>query len=60
MQLHVQSGAVITGRCPIYHDIIHGTAMTGAELTPDFKLTTDTPHPAPTGEVWAINGEDFV
>ena len=38
-------------RGPIYHDIIHGIAMTGAELRSDFTLTTDTANLVLTGEL---------
>ena len=37
-----------------YHDIIYDTAMTAAELKSDFKLTTDTPYPALTDELWSV------
>ena len=46
-------------RGPIYHDIIYGTAMTGAELKSDFKFTTDSPYLALTGELWGVYCEDF-
>ena len=44
----VQSSAVI--KRSNYHDIIHGTGRTAAELKSDFKLT---------GELWGVYCEDF-
>ena len=38
-------------RSPIYHDIAIGIAMRAVERKSDFKLTTDTPYLALTGEL---------
>ena len=36
-----------------------GTVMTVAERRMDFKLTTDTPYIAPTGELWGVYCKDI-
>ena len=45
-------------RGPIDHDIIYSTVVT-AEFKSDFKLTTDTPYLALTGELWGVYCEDL-
>ena len=46
-------------RTLIYHEITQGTAMTATNCKPDFKLTTDTPYLALTGELWAVYYDIF-
>ena len=46
-------------RGPIYHNITHDTAIKVAESVLDFRITTDTPYFALTGELWGIYCEDF-
>ena len=45
-------------RGPIFHDITYGTAKTVAECELDFRITTDTPYLALTGELWSVFCED--
>ena len=42
-----------------YHDNIHVTGLTAAELKSNFELTTYTPYLALTGELWGVCCEDF-
>ena len=46
-------------RSPIYHDIVISIAMRTVERKSDFKLTTDTPYLALTGELWAVHCEEL-
>ena len=46
-------------RGPIYHDITIDIAMAAAERKSHFKLTTDTPYLALTGELWGVYCEDL-
>ena len=43
----------------IYQDITYSAAMTVTERKSDFKLTTDTPYLALTGELWGAYYENF-
>ena len=40
-------------------DITYGTAITAAEIESDFRITTDTPYLALTGELWGVFCKDF-
>ena len=51
----ISSSSVIT----IYHNITHGTVITVAESESDFRIITDTPQLALTGELWGIYCEDL-
>ena len=54
---NIKSNTVITRL--IQHDITYCTLMTAAKHKSDFKLTTDTPYLALTGELWGVCGEEF-
>ena len=41
-----------------YQDITHGTVMTTAERKLHFKLTTETPFLAQTGDPWRVYCDD--
>ena len=41
-------------RGPIFHNIMHCTAITAADRKSDFKLQTDTPYLAFTCELWGV------
>ena len=56
-QIRIQSITVISRSN--FHDITYGTSMTVAKPRSDFKLTTDTPYLAITGELWGFCCKDM-
>ena len=53
-----QSSAIIMWP-NLYHDVTYGTAITVAESESDFRIATDTPYLALTGELWVVYCENF-